>query len=470
MSKLVSSLQEAIKLCGLKDGMTISFHHNFRNGDHTVNLVVSTIAEMGYRDIKINATGIYDIHKPLVEHMQNNVITGLSTNYLMGGIGKIMSTGVCPTPIVFRSHGGRDSALWTGECKVDITFIAASSADEMGNCNCHSGPSACGTLSYSYTDSLKADKVVVLTNNLVPYPTQGISIPETLVDYVTVVDSIGDPSGIMSGPLSTTKDPVTTMISQYATQVIDSCGLLKDGFSFQTGGGKASVQVARFMKDLMLKRGVQGSFIMGGIGQPHVDLLRSGCFRTILDVQCFDLDGIRSLREDQNHQEISIYQYAAPTAKSCVADSLDVVVVGATQIDTDFNINVHTDSNGYIIGGSGGHNDICYGSKIAIAVAPLVRSRIPIVVDKVLTTSTPGAYVDVLVTQRGIAVNPRRPELRERLKDAGLPIVDIHELHALAIKIAGNPAPAALTDEPVAYVHFRTNNLIDTIYKVAANH
>lgn len=48
--------------------------------------------------------------------------------------------------------------------------------------------------------------------------------------------------------------------------------------------------------------------------------------------------------------------------------------------------------------------------------------------DRVTCISTPGQDVDVLVTQAGVAVNPKNTELRERLRAAGLPVVDIHEL------------------------------------------
>ncbi len=464
-SKVVGSLEEVIKLTGLRDGMTISFHHAFRNGDYVLNLVTQKIAEMGFHDIRINATGVYDIHKPVIELMKKHIITGLETNYMMGGFGKGITEGACDTPVIFRSHGGRDAALFEGDTHVDVAFIAASTCDEMGNCNGTHGPSAFGALAYAKIDALKADKVVIVTDNLVPYPTIGISIPETLVDYVVQVDCIGDPNGIMSGPLSATADPVTTVISKMATDVIEATGLLKEGFAFQTGGGKPSVMVAKFLKEKMLKGGIQGSYIMGGVGKSHVDLLNSGCFRTIMDVQSFDLEGIKSVRENPADQEISIYQYASPSAKSCVSDGLDVTVVGATQIDTDFNINVHTNSFGYIIGGSGGHNDICMGAKVALAVAPLVRSRVPIVVDKVVTVSTPGEYVDILVTQRGVAVNPRRPELKEQLIDNGIKVKSIEELKEMAYSISGVPAPLVTTDIPVAYVNFRKDQLVSTIYK-----
>jgi len=47
VSKLANSLEEAIRSSGLKNGMTISFHHHLRNGDHVLNLVLDTIAKMG---------------------------------------------------------------------------------------------------------------------------------------------------------------------------------------------------------------------------------------------------------------------------------------------------------------------------------------------------------------------------------------------------------------------------------------
>lgn len=45
--KLLASLEEAIEKSGLKDGMTISFHHHLRNGDQVVNLVTQAIAARG---------------------------------------------------------------------------------------------------------------------------------------------------------------------------------------------------------------------------------------------------------------------------------------------------------------------------------------------------------------------------------------------------------------------------------------
>jgi citrate lyase subunit alpha/citrate CoA-transferase len=70
------------------------------------------------------------------------------------------------------------------------------------------------------------------------------------------------------------------------------------------------------------------------------------------------------------------------------------------------------------MGGSGGHSDTAAGAKLTIVVASLVRGHRPIVTDEVLTATTPGESVDVVVTDYGVAVNPQRVDLEGRLKAA----------------------------------------------------
>ena len=463
MSKIVNSLNEVIKLCGLKDGMRISFHHHLRNGDNVVNIVMDEISNLGYKNITINASSVFDIHYPLIGHIRNKTVTGLEVNYMGGVVGREISSGILDVPVEFRSHGGRPSDIETGKTPIDIAFIAAPTSDNMGNCSGKYGKSACGSLGYAFADAMHAKKVVVVTDNLVKYPLYDFSIAETYVDYVVCVDKIGDPSGIVSGTTKITKDPVGLMMASYATKVIQHSGLLKDGFSFQTGAGGASLAAAKYLKDLMIEQKIKGSFGIGGITSYMVDMLEAGCFETLMDVQCFDLRAVQSIRENPKHKEVTASHYASPTSKSAIVDNLDVVILGATQIDTNFNVNVHTDSNGYIMGGSGGHSDTAAGAKLTMIVAPLSRARLSIVVDKVLCVSTPGNTVDVLVTQRGIAVNPLRKELKDRLKDAGLPIVDIHDLKNLAESITGVPKDIKVGNKTVANVIYRDGTLLDTI-------
>jgi citrate lyase subunit alpha/citrate CoA-transferase len=463
MSKLLSSLEEAITASGLKDGMCVSFHHHLRNGDYVLNIVMDAIAKMKIGNITINASSIHDAHAPVIHHIRSGVVHGIETNYMGPVVGKAISEGVLKKPVIFRTHGGRPSDIESGKSPIDVAFIAAPSSDNKGNCTGTIGKSACGSLGYAFADAMYAKKVVVITDNLVDYPLRDYSISEAYVDYVVRVDAIGDPQGIVSGTTRMTRDPIALRIADLSAKVISASGFLKDGFSFQTGAGGASLAVAQNIQDIMIEKKIRGSFALGGTTGYLVDMLEAGCFESILDVQCFDLKAVESLRTNPRHVEISASHYASPTSKSCAADSLDVVVLGATQIDCNFNVNVHTDSNGYIIGGSGGHSDVAAGAKLALVIAPLSRARLSIVVEKVLTTTTPGKTVDALVTQCGVAVNPLRAELKQQLTEAGLPLVEIEDLRKMAEEINGIPQKPGLEEKVVGKVVYRDGAVIDEI-------
>ena len=464
--KLVASIEEAIRLCGLKDGMTVSFHHHLRDGDQVLPMVMAKIEEMGFHDITVSASSIHGSHGCLAEMIKSKVVTGIDTNFIHKCVGKTISEGYLEKPAIFRTHGNRPHALETGEAHIDIAFIAASAADCMGNMNGIDGPSAFGSMGYVFADAQYADKVVVITDYLVEYPLVPISVDERYVDYVVQVDSIGDREGIVSGITTITKDPIGLLIAKRAVEVFEQSGYFEDGFVYQTGGGRTSLATTKFLKEVMDRKHVHGSCILGGTNGLLVNLLEEGYFDSIVDTQCLDLKAVESIKTNIKHQEISCAHYADMCAKSCVAKSLTTVMLGATEIDTDFNVNIHTDSNGIIMGGSGGHTDIAEGAKLTIIMTPLIRQRRAAVLDKVLTRSTLGDSIDVLVTQRGIAVNPKNPELAERLKKAGLPIKDIHELRKMVVDLAGIPKPIPLTDRVVANVYNYDGKLNDVIYQI----
>ena len=466
MDKVVRSLKEAIELAGVQSGMTVSFHHHMRNGDFVLNMVMEELAQKGVKNLTVNASSVFDCHKPLIDHIQNGVVTKLCCNYMAAGVGRAISSGIMDTPVEFRTHGGRPADIVSGKTPIDVAFIAAPTADTMGNCTGKIGKSACGSLGYAYADAMYAKKVVVITDNLVPYPLTERSIDETYIDYVVPVEAIGDPAGIVSGTTKITRDPVGLVMAETAAKVIQASGLLKDGFSFQTGAGGATLAAAKFLKDIMLKDNIKGSFGLGGITGYMVDMLNAGCFQKLLDVQCFDLKAVESIRTNPNHSEVSAMHYASPNAKSAAVDSLDVVLLGATEVDLNFNVNVHTDSNGSIMGGSGGHSDTAAGAKLAMIIAPLSRARLPIVTDKVQCISTPGKTIDVLVTQRGVAVNPNQTELKKALQAAKLPVCDIEELKARAEAICGTPKAVRHGNKVVANVIYRDGTVIDQLYNV----
>lgn len=469
-NKIVPSLEEAIRLSGLKDGMTISFHHHFRNGDYIVNMVVDKLAEMGFKDLTLAASSLSDCHAPLIKHIQNGVIRRIETSGLRGKLADAISNGLMDIPVVFRSHGGRACAIDNGTLKIDVAFLGAPSCDPCGNANGYSrdvdGGVMCGSMGYAKCDAQNANKTIILTNHIVQYPNAPFGIPSTDVDYIVEVDEIGDPAGIMSGATRFTKNPKELTIAESAANVIEASGVFKDGFSIQMGSGGASLAVARFLRDKMLAQNITASFALGGITGSIVDLHEEGLIKKILDVQSFDLRAAESLKNNRFHQQIDANYYASFFNEGAAVNELDFVVLSALEIDVNFNVNVLTGSDGVIRGAIGGHPDTAQGASLSVVVAPLTRGRIPTVVDRVQTIVTPGSTVDVLVTDQGAAVNPNRPELREKLVKAGLPIYDIQELQQRCQRIVGTPAPIRYKDRVVGVVLFRDNSLIDVIRQV----
>ncbi len=468
--KVLDSIEEAIARVGLKSGMTISFHHHFRNGDAVLNQVMDVIARMGIRDLTITASSLNDVHSPLIEHIKNGVVRRIETSGLRGSLADAVSHGLMEYPVVFRSHGNRAWAIATGRIKIDVAFLGAPSCDPFGNANGYSRENdngiTCGSLGYAKTDADFAENVVVLTNNIVPYPNAPFAIPEQKVDYVVRLDSIGNPDGIMSGATRYTKNPKELVIARSAADAIEAAGMLRDGFSLQMGSGGASLAVTRFLEEKMERLGVKASFALGGITGSMVALHEKGLVKKILDVQSFDLTAAESLKNNRFHQQISAQYYASPEHEGTAVNQLDVVVLSALEVDCGFNVNVLTGSDGIIRGAIGGHQDTAAGAALTVVVCPLVRGRIPCVVDKVITCVTPGSTVDLVVTEYGVAVNPGRPELAERLAKAGIAVRDIHELRDIAESFTGHPDPIEFTDQVVGVVTYRDGSVIDVIRAV----
>ena len=464
MSKVVGSLREAISAAGLRDGMTVSFHHHLRSGDYVINMVMNEIAAMGIKNLTVNASSLFDVHAPLAEHIKSGVITKIITDYMSAGLGKYISAGIMEQPVEFMTHGGRPTAIMQGKTPIDVAFVAAPAADCEGSCTGKIGRSACGSLGYAFADAEYAKKTIIITDGLCE-KLEEPSIDGKFVDFVVCADEIGDPRGIVSGTTTITRDPVGLIMARDAADVIKYSGLLKEGFSFQTGAGGASLAAAKFLMDIMLEEKIRGSFGLGGITGYMVDMLRAGCFEELRDVQCFDLKAVESIRTDPRHHEIGAFEYASPANGHAWVNSLDAVILGATEIDTDFNVNVHTDSAGIIMGGSGGHSDTAAGAKLAMVIAPLFRARQPIITDRVNCVSTPGKDIDVLVTQYGIAVNPKSEELRDRLIRAHMPVVSIEELKAKAESLCGVPKALEHGERVVAKVIGRSGEVQDLIYR-----
>lgn len=464
--KLFETLEEAIKNVGLADGMTISFHHSFRGGDKTINMVMNVIASMGFKDLTLASSSLSDIHSPLVEHIKNGVVKKIYTSGMRGQLADEISRGLLAEPVHIHSHGGRVHLVQSGELNIDVAFIGVSSSDEFGNANAVKGQSRCGSLGYAQIDAQYANKTVVLTESLVDFPNTPASIAQDQVDAIVKVAEVGDASKIGGDATRMTTNPRELLIARKAADVIEHSGYFKVGFNLQTGSGGASLAVTRFLEDKMVRRNITANFGLGGITATMVALHEKGLIKTLLDVQSFDSVAADSLARNPNHIEISANQYANPSSKGAMVDRLDVVVLSALEIDTDFNVNVITGSDGVIRGASGGHSDTAAAANLTIVVAPLIRGRIPTVVNSVLNVVTPGTQIDVLVTDHGIAVNPNREEVKARLINAGIPIMDIHELQQRAESLTGKPKPIEYLNNVVGYVRYRDGSVIDVIRQV----
>lgn len=470
VSPKLATMEEAIRRSGLKDGMTISFHHHFRGGDKVVNMVVDKLAEMGFKNLHLAASSLSDVHAPLIEHIRNGVITRISTSGLRGELAKEISHGLMKEPVIFRSHGGRGSAIANGDLHIDVAFLGAPSSDPLGNACGYSrsenAKSICGSLGYALPDAQYADKVVIITDDLVPYPNTPNAISERNVDFVVVADSVGDSSKISSGAIRDTKNPRDILLAQQAAKVIINSGYFKNGFSIQTGSGGASLAAVKFIRESMIENNIVADFALGGITAHMVKLHEEGLIKRLIDVQSFDKVAAESLRKNPMHKEVSANEYASADEPGSAVHYLDIVILSALEVDVNFNVNVLVGSDGIIRGAIGGHPDTAADSALSIIVCPLLRGRIPCVVDEVTTLITPGSNVDIIVTEYGIAVNPRRPELKERLAKAGLKIVDIHDLRDKAMSVIGQPAELPFGDKVVGVVMNRDGSVMDVIKNI----
>ena len=466
-SKVLSSIKDALIAGGVHDGMTFGFHHHFREGDYIVNLVMEAVHEMGIKDITICASSLGKAHDPIVPYIEDGTITGIESSGVRGKIGEAISTGKLKKLAIMRSHGGRVRAIETGETHVDIAFIGAPSCDEYGNCSGMGGKTNCGVLSYAYVDAEMADYVVAVTDCLVDYPNYPAEINQTKVDYVCVVDQIGIPEKIATGAAKPTTDQRKILMAEYCTQVVANTPYFKDGFSYQTGVGGASIASTISLSKIMEEKNIHMGLGVGGLTKPMCELLDRGLARKLVDTQDFDLDAVNNVASNPNHFPISAGEYASPMNKGAFVNKLDYVILASLEVDTHFNCNVVVGSDGIITGAQGGHPDTAQGAKCTIVIAPLLQGRIPAICTDVTTVTTPGESVDIVVTDYGVAVNPRRPDLLEALKAADcVPLKTIEELRDIAYSIVGEPEKVQFGDRIVGIIEARDGTVMDVVREV----
>ena len=472
-SKLLPDIKTAIQACGLRDGMTISFHHSFREGDKIVVQVLKVISELGIKGLRFAPSAVVNIKNPsIADFVKDGTIDRIQASGIRGELGDAVLSGLpLAEPVILRPHGARPHAIETGELSIDLAFIGASASDDMGNSTGQVGPNACGALGYSFIDATAAEKVIIITDSIVPYPCLPITISQIYVDYVVKVNEIGDPEMIGAGAARMTNSPRDLTIARRVADAIKACRLFCDGYSFQTGAGAIAIACTNFLAENTANAGIQAGFALGGITANIVEMLKNGHLRSILCSQSFDAVAARAIAENANIIEIDNSMYANMYNKSCVLDRLNFGVLGALEIDVDFNINILTGFGGEMLSGIGGGPDVADGADISIVTLPIIRGRIPSVTDRVFTCCTPGSSIAVAVTEAGIALNPRHKNyemLREDFTLAGIKTVPIEHLRDLAYSLTGVPKRIEGTDKVACLVEYRDGTVMDVIYERVA--
>jgi len=463
-TKVVKNLEDALKKSGLKNGMTVSFHHQLRNGDFVLNKTLEKINNLGIKDIRLAQTAMFNAQEPVIDFIKEGVVTRIEGS-INGVVGDYISkNNPLKAPVILRSHGGRWSAVRNGELHPNIAIIAASSADIRGNATGILGKSAFGNIAYSQVDAWNADKVIIVTDNLTDYPCPYREIYEGLVDYVVVIDRIGDPEKIVSGSLKITNNPMKLQIGKHCVDLMEATGIIKNDMIFQAGAGGISLAALKYLGERLKEKDMVAATSTGGLTEFIVNMYNEGLLKQINTCQCFDTVAVDFVK---NHLESTstIGEYSDPTMKGRNTDRLDTVVLGATEVDTNFNVNVNTHSDGRMLHGIGGHQDVSAAANLTIITAPIFRKSNPIVREKVTTITTPSEIVDAIVTNEGIAINPKRKDLIEKAKGK-IDLVDINDLKNMAYDKTGGPQEPNLGKDIIGMTKYFDGTVLDNIYQV----
>lgn len=460
--KLMRSLSQVLDRFGLADGQVISFHHHYRNGERVIEPVLRLAQARGVRDLTLAASSLFPCHAGLIPFIEDGTIVHIITDYMRGPLADAMQAGRLAGNAVLQSHGARARAIESGALLVDIAFVAAPLVHVSGDTTGRGGRLACGPLGYPAVDAAHARTTVVLADEITVEPLPQVDIPRQFVDAVVHFPEPGTPEGIASGTTVPLENSVTRAIGDLTAQIITAAGLMRRGMSLQSGAGGYSLGAVPIIGRAMASMGVRGGFLSGGTTGAHVKLLNAGVFDEILDVQCFDRQAVASSIHNPAHRMMTAAEYASPLHPSAVVDRLDVMLLGAVEVDHAFNVNVAASAEGQILGGPGGHPDTAQGASLSIVTTTLQGGGQPKIVPNVRCITTEGCDVDVIVTDQGFVVNPRRHDLLAALRGLAAPMLSVEDMSQLGAQ--GLPPTSRTSPRPGHIViEHRLGHLLDVI-------
>jgi citrate lyase subunit alpha/citrate CoA-transferase len=209
--------------------MVISSHHHLRDGDRVALMALEAASLIGVKDLTWFPSASFPSQRGAIPLMEAGIIDHIEAS-MNGPLGDYCTQGKLRGMGVLRSHGGRWQAIQDGEVHIDIAVIAAPAADPFGNSDGSHGKSACGSLGFALADSIYADHVIVVTDNLVPFPCIPWQIQGHNVDYVVEVESIGDPAKIVSGSTQITRSPDRLRIAEFIARFLRDAGSCATAF------------------------------------------------------------------------------------------------------------------------------------------------------------------------------------------------------------------------------------------------
>ena len=270
-----------------------------------------------------------------------------------------------------------------------------------------------------------------------------------------------------AGAARLTNNPRDLFIAERCAEVIASSRRFKEGYSFQTGAGAISIAVTKYLHQKTQERNIHASFALGGITGTIIDMYDAGLLKAVECSQSFDSIAAKAIMERPGVLEIDNSNYSNPYTKGGFLNREDFGVLGALEVDTDFNVNVLTGSTGHMMGGLGGGPDVAAGAQLSIVTIPIIRGRMPSIVKKVRTVCEPGETIAAVVTEAGIALNPRHrnyAEISEDAERAGLNLVSIEHLQKIAERLTGIPKHIPTAERIACIVEYRDGSVLDLIY------
>lgn len=460
--KRLSDLGQVFDRFGIADGAVLSFHHHYRNGDRLMNAVVALAQARGIKGLTLAPSSVFPAHAPLVAALEDGTVGALVTDYMRGPVADWIGAHPGRINTLLQSHGGRARAISAGQLVIDVAFVGAPLADASGNATGRGGTLACGPLGYPAVDARYARRTVVAAHEVAQVALPHVDIPARFVDAVVPFEKPGDAQRIVSGSTIPAVSAEAAAISSTVADVTAASGLMDSSFSLQSGAGGYSLAAVPAIGRRMVEQGVTGAFVSGGITAAHVALQDAGIFREIRDVQCFDLAAVTSSGANPAHKMMNAAEYASPLNPHACVNDLSVMLLGAVEVDLDFNVNVVVGSDGRILGGPGGHPDTAQGAKLSIVTTSLTGGGFAKIVPKVASCSTLGKDIDVVVTEVGFAINPRREDLIARVTSAGLRPLNIADLAAQATAITSGETHGG-THVPGVCVEHRNGTILDLV-------